>query len=222
MRTQWRQEWPFLAILSAIVVGTALVWSRVPERVPVHWDIQGQVDRYGSKAEGLLLGPAIAIGIYLLLLVIPRIDPKRANYANFAHPYWLARLAMLIFFAALQLLLVLTMLGHLKSTTGGINVLIGLLFVFLGSIMGKFRQSWFVGFRTPWTISSSRAWNKTNRLGGWLFVVVGCVLIVAGWLDSLLLMGLAFGGMLLGVSCLTVYSYFLWRDDPGRTPAAQA
>ena len=74
---------------------SAVVWSRVPERIPAHWNAYGHVDRYGGKWEGLLLLPAIATGLYLLMLLLPRIDPGKANYERFQTAYWVLRFVIL-------------------------------------------------------------------------------------------------------------------------------
>ncbi len=81
MRTNLRAELPHLAVIAAMFLLVAATWSSAPDRIPVHWDLAGQVDRYGGKFEGLLLMPLLTLGIYLLFLVAPRFDPGRANYA---------------------------------------------------------------------------------------------------------------------------------------------
>lgn len=87
MRTNWRTEWPHWAMLAAMFLLAAVTWRSAPDRLPVHWGLGGEVDRYGGRFEGLLGLPTLALGLYLLLRWLPRIDPGRANYAQFAGAY---------------------------------------------------------------------------------------------------------------------------------------
>ena len=83
MKISWRTEWPMWLLLIGMFALAAASWGATPDRVPVHWGLNGSPDRWGGKFEGLMLMPLIALGIYLIMLFIPRIDPGRANYANF-------------------------------------------------------------------------------------------------------------------------------------------
>jgi uncharacterized membrane protein len=90
----------------------------------------------------------------------------------------------------------------------------------LGNFMGKIRPNWFVGIRTPWTLSSKLSWNKTHRAGGWTFIVVGLVAIAAAFLAGGWGIGIFLGTTMVGVIGLAVYSYLVWRNDPERIPPA--
>lgn len=70
-----------------------LVWPSAPDQIPVHWGLAGQPDRYGGKFEGLLLLPLLTLGVYLVMLLVPRIDPRSANYAQFQGAYSIFRLS---------------------------------------------------------------------------------------------------------------------------------
>ena len=213
-----RREWPFWAILGAMVIASTIVWNRVTPPIPTHWNIYGEVDGTGGRFEGLMLLPLIALGLYVLLLVLPRIDPARANYASFTGPYTLLRVALALMMAAMHALLLATALGYELNTGRWIPVLVGLLFIVLGNIMGKVRPNYFVGIKTPWTLASARSWEKTHRAGGRLFVAAGIGLAIAALLAQpwlLAAVGVCGGG---GLVWLIVYSYTTWRDDPDRVP----
>ena len=79
MGKNWRSDWPQWIILAGMFLAGAIAWPRVPDQIPVHWNINGEVDRYGGRFEGVWLLPLVALGIYFLLRVIPRFDPGRAN-----------------------------------------------------------------------------------------------------------------------------------------------
>lgn len=220
MNGSWHREWPHRALLAAMFAAAAVAWPRVPERMPVHWGIDGTPDRYGGRIEGVLGLPLLALALYIGLRVLPQFDPRRANYAQFAGPYALIRFATLAVLAATYGVVIATALGSPLDMTRVIAFSLGALFVVLGSVMGKLRQSWFVGIRTPWTLSSARSWGKTHRLGGWVFIVSGLVFVVAGLLGSPMLLLVAFGMFILAVVGVIIYSYLVWREDGDTTPPA--
>jgi uncharacterized membrane protein len=219
MKLDLRTELPQWLIIVGMFVAAIVVWPTVSSRIPVHWNASGQVDGYGGKMEGLLLLPAIAIGIYLLLLFIPRIDSGRANYAQFSGPYLIVRYAVLVMIAAIYGISLLAIKGVGFNMTRVILSVIGLLFIVLGNVMGKVRPNWFVGVRTPWTLSSKRSWVRTHRLAGWLFTLAGLIFLaliavnVRGALSLIV-------GSVVGVIAvvLIVYSYIEWRGDPEKSP----
>lgn len=220
MTTTWRRELPSLLLLAVMLALLATTWPLAPARVPIHWNASGEVDGYGSKTTGVLLPPILALGLYLLLLFAPRVDPGRANYATFQNSYLVIRTAVLAVVAVLYGVTCLAARGAGVSRSVVVPLAVGALFVVLGSVMGKIRPNWFVGIRTPWTLSSKDAWVRTHRLGGWLFLLLGLTFILdgltaRGWATRYLL-----GGVLAMVVILFGYSYFVWRGDPDKVPPA--
>ncbi len=219
MRIRWQTELPQWLIIAAMFVAAAVLWPTTPSRVPVHWNASGQVDGYGGRFEGLLLMPLITLSIYVLLLVIPRFDPGRANYAQFAGPYMVVRYLVLALMGCIYVFTLLAIKGHQFDMTRVIVGVIAIMFIVLGNLLGKVRPNWFVGVRTPWTLSSKRSWVRTHRLGGWLFALSGVLLLVlaiVGIGASMMWVMLGILGVLVAV--LVVYSYIEWRNDPEKTP----
>ncbi len=216
MKVSWRTEVLSLALIAAMLVLAGLTWGIAPDRMPVHWDVKGTPDRFGSKAEGLLAIPAMAAGIYMLMLVLPRIDPRRAHYARFADVYNLIRTLMVAFLFAVYLVVVMWARGMPVRVERVTPVLVGVVLIVLGNYMGKLRSTWFVGIRTPWTLSSEESWNKTHRMGGRVFVLAGAAAILAGLLRSGLAVWAMMAVLLGGVLLLTVLSYVWWKQDPNR------
>ena len=213
-----RREWPHWVVLSGLFAASVVVWDRVPERVPMHWNFRGEVDGYGGRLEGLLLLPAIALGLYVMLLVLPRLDPGRANYASFAGPYTVIRFALLALMLGIHALVIATALGYAVNAGRWIPVGVGALFIVLGNVMGKVRPNYFVGIRTPWTLASARSWEKTHRAGGRLFVVAGIALAIAALIgrpEALVAVGV-FGAA--SIAWLFYYSFTVWRDDTAPVP----
>jgi uncharacterized membrane protein len=211
-----RRDLPAIVLIVGMFVLAAWAWPRLPETVPVHWGIDGSPDRYGSRVEGLLIFPVLTAVVYGLMLVFPRFDPGRANYAQFAGAYALLRGLLVAFLAAMEAVVVASQLGADVSVGDAMPFLTGALFVGLGGLMGKVRPNWFVGIRTPWTLTSKRAWTRTHRAGGWGMIALGLAMCVAGAFSGTAAFVVLMGGTLLGVAALFAYSYAVWRDDPDR------
>jgi uncharacterized membrane protein len=220
MKTNWRREVPSLLLLAVMLVLLATTWPVAPDRVPVHWNAAGEIDRYGSKAFGLLFPPVLAFGLYLLLLFAPRVDPGRANYASFPDTYLVIRTAVLATIAFFYGVTCLSARGVAVSMEVVAPLAVGMLFVVIGAVMGKIRPNWFVGIRTPWTISSKVAWVRTHRLGGWLFIALGFAFVANALLGGPRSAPWIVGAVLAVVAVLFVYSYFAWRGDPDKVPPA--
>lgn len=157
MRTNLRIEVVQWVLIGAMFVLAVVVWSSAPDRIPVHWGPTGEPDRYGGKVEGLLLLPLLTLGIYLLMLLLPKVDPRRDNYSSFEGAYGVIRLSTVVFLALLYGLVLLWIEGVEPDFAVVVPVLVGGLFVVIGNLLGKIRPNWFVGVKTPWTLSSRRS-----------------------------------------------------------------
>jgi len=216
MTFSWRRELPHWAILAAVFAVAAWAWPHMPDRVPVHWNAEGHADGFGGRSEAVLLPSAIVAGAYLLLRFLPVIDPGRENYRSFAGAYDFIRLAIVAAIGAMAVMVALAGAGVMEMRADLTLALVGGLFVALGGAFGKVRPNWGIGFRTPWTLSSLRAWNGTNRLGGWLFVVTGLLTMVTAivhraWADRVLMTC-----VWTSVAVTLVYSWWAWWRDPDK------
>lgn len=188
----------------------AIAWPYLPERIPGHWGVNGQIDRYDAPATLWLMcaiGPLLSLGIQFL----PRLDPKRENYEKF-QPYY-------DFFGPLVPLLLLLCIAVTLSESlwpGRINVaraiglMVGVLFLIIGNIMGKVKTNWFMGFRTPWALSDPDVWNKTQRLGGWTFFLSGLSALVLSLLAPEEIFFVVFFAILIVGLVLTYVMSWKW------------
>jgi immunity protein, SdpI family len=209
--------WLLLAGMFALA---AITWPGAPEKIPVHWNLQQQVDRYGGRVEGLLAIPLVALGLYGLMLLVPRIDPGRANYPGFRGAFTTLRLALVVFMAALYAVIHLWIRGLEVRMNTVMPLLMGALFMVVGNLLGKLRPNWFVGIRTPWTLSSKDAWVRAHRVGGWVFIGGGLLFMVAGVVRAPWALWGASGSFAAGLIGVIVYSYVVWRADPDKVPPA--
>ena len=209
-RRMLRANWILVALAWAIAL-VALPFA--PDRVPTHWGVSGEPDRFAAPFPGLFLLPMIMALLALLLPILPRIDPRKQNYRAFGSTYVAIQTGILVFMLVLQAVTVAAALGLDINMNRVIVPLVGVLFVGLGNVMSKIRPNWFVGFRTPWALSSPDVWTRTHRFGGRLMLGLGLVLVVAGLLFpgpvSATIVG---AGACALVALIYGYSYLVWRQ----------
>jgi len=203
---------PILLVLFAILA-SFYFYPRFPDKVPIHWNIAGEVDNYGSRTTGAFLFPAIILGMYLLFLVLPYIDPKKKRYEQFRKVYHVFKNVLVFFMVALYFITSLNALGYQIPVGLWTPILVGLLFIIIGNYMGKIKSNWFIGIRTPWTLSSEEVWNKTHRFGGKVFILGGILMMSMYLLPArlqLILFVFIISFILLGT---IGYSYILYRKE---------
>lgn len=206
-----------LGLTLAMFLLGGYAWMTLPagEQIPVHWNAAGEADRFGGKFEGLLLMPIIGLGTIGLLAVIPRIDPKRTNIARSGKAYGMVMIGTMLFLTLLYFTTTLTTLGYPLSLNRILPIGMGVMFMIIGNYMGKVRQNYMFGIRTPWTIASELSWNKTHRMGGRLLFVYGLLFALFGLISGSAAWILPFIVSLLAVvAILTGYSYMVWKNDP--------
>ena len=167
-----------LAILLPIFVGVIL-WNRLPEQLPIHWNTSGEIDGYSPKAFAVIGLPLILLGLHWLTVLVTLADPKKQNHSE--------KILHLIFWIVPVLSIVLSALMYSVSMGKGIRmeifvaVSLGLLFVMIGNYLPKCRQNYTIGIKLPWTLHSEENWNRTHRFAGWLWVGGGFLMVVTGF-----------------------------------------
>lgn len=201
-----------LIIFFSLVAG-AVVYDQLPEPMASHWNINDEVDGYVSRFWGVFMLPLVMLVLSVIFFVIPLLDPLKENVAEFRGVYNLFILLMTLFLAYVWKLTIFWNLGYrfFKMRTALLPAL-GLLFIFVGYMLRTAKRNWFVGIRTPWTLSSDFVWAETHRLGGILFMVSGLLAILgvffgahALWFTILPILG--------STVFLYIYSYILYRSE---------
>jgi uncharacterized membrane protein len=200
----------FLLILSSFLT-VAILYPSLPDQIPSHWNAAGEVDGYLPKFWGLFLFPFILTGLVLLFLVIPRIDPLRANILQFLPYYEWFVVIFALFLLSLQATTILWAYGILVPINTVMSLGIGILFFYIGILLGHARRNWFIGIRTPWTLSSNTVWKKTHRLGSVLFMVAGLIALL-GTLFPAYAIWLILVPVLALTGITVVYSYLLYEE----------
>ena len=199
-----------LALLPLVLV--AVFYARLPDEVPMHWGFDGEIDRYGGKNELWLmaaLGPLFA----LLFQFLPRLDPRKRNYEKFQKYYDAFGVVITAFVAVMMGIALLESFRPGTVSMGRVvSALVGLLFVFIGNLMGKVKPNFFMGIRNPWTLSDPDVWNRTHRLGGGLFFLAGLATAVSAvLLPERITFWVLMGGVLAAALIPTVMSYVWYR-----------
>jgi uncharacterized membrane protein len=204
-----------LLILAATIVG-AILYPSLPVHMASHWDAQNQVNGYMSRFWGVFMLPIMALGLFLLFLLIPLIDPLKENIAQFRGAFNTFILLLVAFLVYIYLLSLAYNLGYPVNIGQAMMPALGIFIYYAGIMMGKAKRNWFIGIRTPWTLSSETVWAETHRLGALLFKISGVLTILgvffgdyAFWFIMVPLLGSAL--------FLTVYSYLVYRREAGQT-----
>lgn len=188
----------------------------VPEQMATHWDSQGEVNGYMSKFWGLFFMPLVITGLAIMFLVIPRIDPKKENIARFRKYYDRFVFLLIFFLIAVHLQVLLWNIGIRISPNAVFPVGIGLLFYYIGILMENAERNWFIGIRTPWTLSSDSVWRKTNRLGGKLFRIAGISAIFGVFFPKLAFFFIIVPALFVA-GFTVVYSYIEYQKELKKT-----
>jgi len=208
-----RREILSLVLIVAAFAFSAVLYPRLPESLPTHWNIHGQPDGFTGKPWGPFVVPLLMTGLYLLFLVLPRISPKGYRFEAFRGVWEIVRTAILAFLFLVHVLVLLSATGVRVEMDRAIPVGTGLLLVLLGNYMAKLTKNFFIGIRTPWTLASDEVWLRTHRLGGKLFVLAGLVCFVSGLAGGSLVPAIA--AVAAAALASFVYSYLVYRRVEG-------
>lgn len=211
---------PLWGVMTAL---TAYGWLQTPEdaQIPIHWNAMGVADRWGGRAEAFSIIPATALVLTGLFALTLGLDPRRDDIRRSPSPHVVAWVGLTALMTVIQGVIALTATGVIAADSSlpvRITMLaVSVLVLALGNLLPKARPNWFLGVRTPWSMSSERAWDKSQRLGGWLMMLAGLAGIIGAL--ALPLAGatiLFLAGVLAAAVLSTAMSYVWWRQDPDR------
>ncbi|MBA2284358.1 MAG: SdpI family protein [Ktedonobacteraceae bacterium] len=203
--------WAVIAMQILIAIGA---YAFLPPVVAIHWGLTGQANNYGPKWMATLLFPAMSIVVWLLgvrQVAGPRLSGRLQHITN-------AQVRSMLFVGIILFLLVIQIAGTARDLGMAIdlpfivNLALAVLFIFFGNYMGKLRRNFWLGIRTPWTLASDFVWERTHRIGGWLFVAVGLLSIPLSFV-SMFRLRVMLPLILLVVIFLFLYSYSCYRQQ---------
>ena len=198
-------------ILIAIILAIA-VYPRFPDKVASHWNIKGDVDGYMPRFWATAMLPLILIGCFLLFLVLPKIDPFKRNIKKFEKYYDLIIILVMLFLLYVYILTIIYNFGVKFNMTYAMLPALAILFFFIGAILPKCKRNWFLGIRTPWTLSSDKVWEKTHKLGAVLFKALAVIILISMFFAEQAML-LFICSLILIILIIFVYSYLEYKKE---------
>ncbi len=194
-----------IIILLPMVAGLVL-WNRLPEQVPFHWNAAGEVDGWASRPVAVFVPSAMMLALQWLCMVVTSADPKKQN-----HP---EKVKVLVLWLIPVITVFISALMYVSALGGSVRVemlmpiLLGLVFVAIGNYMPKCKQNYTIGIKIPWTLASEENWNRTHRFAGWVWVGGGVVMLLSGFLG---IFWLTLVPAIIMVAVPLIYSYILHK-----------
>ncbi len=213
-------------IIALVIIGlqiaiAAATYPFLPPVVPTHWDASGNVNGYMPKLLNAVFIPLLSIVLFLLLRFVSSISPRLSDQDPRATQKIVGLLltGILLFMLIIQVIVFAIQLGVAINIVFVVNLAVSALFIFIGNYLGKVRRNFWIGIRTPWTLASDVVWERTHRLGGWLFVAAGVVGFITTFIPSFRIWGVV-GSIILVSMIVVIYSYIVYRqvETSGKNP----
>lgn len=193
------------------LIFSAIAYPRLPEQIPIHFNAQGIPDGYGSPLTIFLL-PAIILLVNVLAEVTKHADPRTANYSVFSKHYYLFFLVFNVFMFLVQLYLIAYALNIITFNVSNVIIIaLGVLFIIIGNMMPKFKQNFFMGIKTPWTLADEQVWYETHRFGGKTWFILGIAMCICGFLPSIASFPIMLVVIIIAAAAPMVYSYIIYK-----------
>ncbi len=202
-----------IVILLPILIGLIL-WNKLPDQVPTHWNSAGEVDGWSSKVFAVFGLPIVLFAVHWMCILVTSVDPKKQNIEG--------KVLWIVFWICPIISLLVGMLSYGAALGVEFKVdkimlaIMGIMFIVIGNYLPKCKQSYTVGIKLPWTLNDEENWNRTHRMSGKLWVISGIILLLSMLLptSAMAIVVLAVVGVSVLVS--TVYSYLLFREKEKR------
>ncbi|HQM79375.1 MAG TPA: SdpI family protein [Candidatus Syntrophosphaera sp.] len=198
-----------LIIMISFIIGISF-YSLLPDKVASHWNAKGEVDGYMSKFGGLFLMPVISLVLLLLFIIIPKIDPLKHNIEKFRKYFDGFIVLMMLFLFYLYILTILWNIGVRFNFVHLLVPIFSIFFYYCGILIQKAQRNWFIGIRTPWTLSNEQVWNKTHKIGGILFKIAGIISLIGILLPEYALF-FVICPLIIASLFPVIYSYFAYQ-----------
>ncbi|MBX2842102.1 MAG: SdpI family protein [Flammeovirgaceae bacterium] len=206
-----KREWIGITFLIIPFIMLFYLWEDLPEKIPVHWNVDGKVDRSSEKGWELFMLPLINVFTYLMITISYYIDPKKKLKFS-TNAVTILKTTVAVFMTILFSIMLAISLGYPISMPDVVQYGIILLFMVIGNYLSKIRPNYFMGIRTPWTLENEEVWRKTHRLGGKIWVFGSVILLVTKIILANHLPAPLFLGFILAMSFIPViYSYIAFK-----------
>jgi uncharacterized membrane protein len=198
-----------IALLPTIYL--LFLWRNLPDKIPMHRNISGEIDRYGSKTELFWLVLLLPVFIYVLLKIIPKIDPKY-NFTKMEKTYHSLEYILITFMSVLSFIIIFSAKSGEDFNSKSLLIIIIAFFIILGKYLKNIQPNYFIGIRTPWTLENENIWQKTHILTSYLWIWGGIVgilgILFISEKNSIYLFLLLLGFLTV---IPVIYSYWLFK-----------
>jgi uncharacterized membrane protein len=198
-------------IFALTLIIAAISYAYMPDQIPIHFNVAGEIDNYGGK-NFIFLFPGIILFMILLAEFTQNADPKKSSYNKFKKEYYLIFLLVSILMLLIELY---TIAVSMNVKVFNISILmpaaIGLMFAVIGNSMPKFKQNFYAGIKTSWTLSDEEVWFKTHRFGGKIWFIGGILMMITVFLPNTLKIIIFFSIVLILVLAPIIYSYLIYK-----------
>ncbi len=201
-----------IILIIGVLVIAFNIYPTMPERMPTHWNADGEIDGYGNRFVGVFLFPIIIVFVYLVFLMVPYMAVYKKNIESFMKYLEGMKLVMMLFFVSMYVFTLLSNFGIKVNMTYFVIPAIAIMFYYIGYVMQFMKKNYFIGIRTPWTLASDKVWDKTHKLGSITFRVNAVIFLVV-LINSHLFVWVIMTTILLNVVLLFGYSYFIWKKE---------
>ncbi|HMA20909.1 MAG TPA: DUF1648 domain-containing protein [Gemmatimonadaceae bacterium] len=208
------RKWIPAILILAAVIATIAVYPRLPEQIPTHWSVSGEVNGWSNRLWGAWMLPLMMAVIWLFMRAIPHIDPRKANYEKFSGMYDALVILILTFMLLMHVVILLSATGTVIRMNRVVMPAVGIFIAIMGVLLPRAHPNWFVGFRTPWTLTSDLSWERTHKVGGALFIALGVLIVASTFIAPERAIWLLVVAALGVVAFLFIYSYQVWKQDP--------
>ena len=202
-----------LGITLLTLVAWLIALPHLPATMPIHWGANGEADGFATKINAMILTVGIMVLIYFIIAFVPRIDPRKENYKYFSKTYNIVLNAVLLLFFFVNMSTILQGLGYNVPMAYIALIMAGLVFIIIGNYLQRVRSNYFMGIRTPWTLSNETVWKKTHRLSGKLFFIGGLLILISAFLPDGYKSVIMWGSIVLCVAIPYLYSYLAYKKE---------
>ncbi|MGG0590848.1 SdpI family protein [Priestia megaterium] len=202
-----------LGITLLTLVAWLIALPHLPATMPIHWGANGEADGFATKINAMILTVGIMVLIYFIIAFVPRIDPRKENYKYFSKTYNIVLNAVLLLFFFVNMSTILQGLGYNVPMSYIAPIMAGLVFIIIGNYLQRVRSNYFMGIRTPWTLSNETVWKKTHRLSGKLFFIGGLLILISAFLPDGYKSVIMWGSIVLCVAVPYLYSYLAYKKE---------
>ncbi|MFH6968539.1 SdpI family protein [Flavobacterium sp. FlaQc-28] len=183
MNLEFKKELPIIGIVLTPFVYLGVIWNSLPERVPIHWNINGQIDDWGNKSFLIVLVFMLPGLMYLITIAAAKFDPKK-RISLMGSKFYQLKFFLVLIMSLLALFIIYISKNQTFSNPNLMYVLIGVLLMALGNYFKVIQPNYFIGIRTPWTLENSEVWKATHVFAGKLWFGGGLIIILGALIFS--------------------------------------